>query len=134
MPRRQGQEGAQPSRKRRYRQKKDSCERFRAFKERRTAWKKVKGIGFSLNEKFAYLDSLKNLLTVASLNADESLARRFTNAGKIKVFIASGVFTQELGCARRPPHRRRRAESGQDRVGHLYDRGGDREGDSLLGI
>ena len=56
--------------------------------------KKIEGSGFILNAKFPYLDPLKNLLTVTSLNADESLAKRFTNAGKIKLFIASGVFTQ----------------------------------------
>jgi hypothetical protein len=56
--------------------------------------KKVKGFGYSLNTKFTYLEPLKNLLTIASLRADESLTKRFTNAGKIKLFIASGVFIQ----------------------------------------
>lgn len=56
--------------------------------------KKLEGEGYALNAKFPYLDPLKNLLTVTSLRADESLAKRFTNAGKIKLFIASGVFIQ----------------------------------------
>ena len=56
--------------------------------------KKVDGQGYALNNKFPYLESLKNLLTITSLNADESLAKRFTNAGKIKLFMASGVFIQ----------------------------------------
>jgi hypothetical protein len=56
--------------------------------------KKVEGDGFMLNTKFPYLDPVKNLLIVTSLQADESLAKRFTNAGKIKLFIASGVFIQ----------------------------------------
>lgn len=56
--------------------------------------KKVKGVGYSINSKFTYLEPLKNLLTIASLRADESLTKRFTNAGKIKLFIASGVFIQ----------------------------------------
>ncbi len=56
--------------------------------------KKNEGQGYLLNTKFPYLESLKNLLTVTSLRADESLAKRFTNAGKIKLFIASGVFIQ----------------------------------------
>ncbi|MBU6231954.1 MAG: hypothetical protein KGI45_03265 [Patescibacteria group bacterium] len=56
--------------------------------------KKIHGIGYVLNTKFPYLDPLKNLLTITSLQADESLAKRFTNAGRIKLFIASGVFIQ----------------------------------------
>ena len=61
---------------------------------KKTVIKKVRGIGYSLNDKFAYLDPLKNLLTVSSLHADDSLAKRFTNMGKIKLFVASGVFIQ----------------------------------------
>lgn len=56
--------------------------------------KKVNGKGYILNGKFPYLDPLKNLLAITSLNADESLAKRFTNAGRIKLFVASGVFIQ----------------------------------------
>lgn len=56
--------------------------------------RKVQGIGYILNARFPYLDPLKNLLTITSLSADESLAKRFTNAGRIKLFIASGVFIQ----------------------------------------
>ena len=61
---------------------------------KKTTIKKVAGIGYSLNVKFPYLEALKNLLTITSLHADETLAKRFTNAGKIKLFIASGVFIQ----------------------------------------
>lgn len=57
-------------------------------------FKKLKGDGYILDEKFAYLEPLKNLLTVASLHADESLAKRFTNAGRIKLFVAAGIFIQ----------------------------------------
>jgi len=57
-------------------------------------FKKLKGDGYILDDKFPYLDPLKNLLTVASLHADESLAKRFTNAGRIKLFIAAGIFIQ----------------------------------------
>ena len=57
-------------------------------------FKKLKGDGYILDEKFAYLEPLKNLLTVASLHVDESLAKRFTNAGRIKLFVASGIFIQ----------------------------------------
>ena len=54
----------------------------------------TKGITYILNEKFPYLDPLKNLLTVASIQADESLTKRFGGAGKIKLIIAAGVFIQ----------------------------------------
>jgi hypothetical protein len=57
-------------------------------------FKKLRGDGYILDERFPYLDPLKNLLTVASLHADETLAKRFTNAGRIKLFIAAGVFIQ----------------------------------------
>lgn len=56
--------------------------------------KKVEGNGYLLNSKYPYLDPLKNLLTITSLRVDESLTKRFTNAGKIKLFIVAGVFTQ----------------------------------------
>jgi len=57
--------------------------------------KKIQGPGFILNAKFPYLTPIKNLLTVTSLHADESLVRRFTtNSGKIKLLVASGIFIQ----------------------------------------
>ena len=39
--------------------------------------------------------SVKNLLITASLNADDSLLKKFSGAGRIKLFIVSGVFIQE---------------------------------------
>lgn len=57
--------------------------------------KKVSGMGYVLSDKFPYFEPLKNLLTVASLHADESLAKRFTHSGRIKLFVASGVFIQD---------------------------------------
>jgi hypothetical protein len=56
--------------------------------------KKVEGMGYVLNNKYPYLTPLKNLLTITSLSVDESLTKRFTNAGKIKLFIVAGVFIQ----------------------------------------
>lgn len=56
--------------------------------------KKVKGVGYILNEKFPYLNPLKTLLTVASIQADESLAKCFASAGRIKYLVAAGVFIQ----------------------------------------
>jgi hypothetical protein len=54
----------------------------------------TKGVTYILNEKFPYLDPLKNLLTVASIQADETLTKRFGGSGKIKLIIAAGVFIQ----------------------------------------
>jgi len=56
--------------------------------------KKVEGMGYVLNNKYPYLNPLKNLLTITSLSVDESLTKRFNNAGKIKLFVVAGVFTQ----------------------------------------
>lgn len=56
--------------------------------------KKVAGIGYVLNGKFPYRDPLKNLLTVASIQADESLAKKFSGVGKVKLVVAAGIFIQ----------------------------------------
>lgn len=56
--------------------------------------KHKKGTGYVFNDKFAYKDPLKNLVTVVSIQADESLARRFAGVGKVKLVLASGVFIQ----------------------------------------
>jgi hypothetical protein len=63
-------------------------------KGKKVVIKKFEGLGYVLNTKYPYLEALKNLLTITSLRVDESLAKRFTNAGKIKLFIVAGVFTQ----------------------------------------
>lgn len=57
--------------------------------------KKVQVKGFALEPKFPYLNAVKTLLITVSLHADDSLLKRFNNVGRIKLFIASGVFIQE---------------------------------------
>lgn len=74
--------------------KKEVVKDIQVQRGRKVINKTVKGPGYALNSKFPYLDSLKNLLTVASLHADESLVKRFGNSGKIKLFVASGIFIQ----------------------------------------
>jgi hypothetical protein len=59
-----------------------------------TTIKKKKGQAYILNDKFPYLEPLKNFLTVASLHADESLTKRFGNVGRIKLFVVAGIFMQ----------------------------------------
>jgi len=64
-------------------------------KGKRTSSKKVQEEGYSLDQKFPYLQAMKNLLITVSLHADDSLVRKFSTAGRIKLFIVSGVFIQE---------------------------------------
>lgn len=57
--------------------------------------RKVHELGYGLDPRFLYLQSLKNLLITVSLHADESLIKKFASVGKLKLLIASGVFIQE---------------------------------------
>ena len=57
-------------------------------------FKKLKGDGYILDQSFPYLESLKNLLTVASISADETFAKRFTSIGRVRLLVASGIFMQ----------------------------------------
>jgi hypothetical protein len=56
--------------------------------------KRMKGSGYQFNEHFEYAEALKNFLTITSLRADESLVKRFAHVGKIRLFVAAGVFVQ----------------------------------------
>lgn len=64
-------------------------------KKKKIVIKKVSETGYSLDHKFPYLPALKNLLIMVSLHADDTLVKRFSSVGRIKLFIASGVFIQE---------------------------------------
>lgn len=64
-------------------------------KGKKSISKKVEDSGFTLDQKFPYMQALKNLLITVSLQADDSLIRKFSGAGRIKLFIVSGVFIQE---------------------------------------
>lgn len=57
--------------------------------------RKVHELGYGLDAKFLYLQSLKNLLITVSLHADESLIKKFGSVGKVKLLLASGAFIQE---------------------------------------
>lgn len=61
---------------------------------KRKSPKKLHGLSYALNGKFIYIDQLKNLLTVVSVSADESLLKRFSGIGKLKLMIATGIFIQ----------------------------------------
>ena len=56
--------------------------------------RKLRGLGYAMNERFEYLEPLKNLLTVSTVPADESLLKRFGGCGRLKLFMASGIFIQ----------------------------------------
>lgn len=64
-------------------------------KKGKGAVKKVHDLGYGLDPKFLYLQSLKNLLVTVSLHADDSLVRKIGNVGRIKLLVVSGVFIQE---------------------------------------
>jgi hypothetical protein len=74
--------------------KKHTVKEIEITKKKKVIIKKITGTGYILNEKFPYRDPLKNLLTVASIQADESLAKKFSSVGKVKLVIAAGVFIQ----------------------------------------
>lgn len=51
--------------------------------------------GWILNETFPYLFALQSFLVQASPLQDQTIARKFNRAGKIKLLIISGVFIHE---------------------------------------
>jgi hypothetical protein len=61
---------------------------------KKTVVKKARGEGYVLYSKFPYLEPLKNLLVVSSVSADSSLVKRFAAVGRLKFFLAAGVFIQ----------------------------------------
>jgi len=64
-------------------------------KGKKIVTKKIQDTGYGLDPKFPYLQALKNLLIMVSLHADDTLVKKFASVGRIKLFIASGVFIQE---------------------------------------
>lgn len=64
-------------------------------KKKKIIIKKVHEIGYGLDNKFPYLQALKNLLIMVSLHADDTLVKRFSSINKIKLFITSKVFIQK---------------------------------------
>lgn len=64
-------------------------------KKKKILIRKVNDVGYLLDQKFPYLQALKNLLITVSLHADDTLVRKFNSVGRIKFFVASGLFIQE---------------------------------------
>lgn len=74
--------------------KKHVVKEVQSIRGKKTTVKKITGVGYIFNDKFSYKDPLKNLLTVASIQADESLAKKFSGVGKVRLIVAAGVFIQ----------------------------------------
>lgn len=75
--------------------KKRSIVREIISRDKKREDRKVHDLGYSLDQRFMYLQALKNLLITVSLNADDALLKKFASVGRIKLFLASGVFIQE---------------------------------------
>ena len=64
-------------------------------KKKKIVVRKVNDVGYFLDQKFPYMQALKNLLITVSLHADDSLVRKFNSVGRVKFFVASGLFIHE---------------------------------------
>lgn len=64
-------------------------------KGKKTIVKKIKGNGYTLDSRFTYLQSLKNLLITVSLHSHEDIAKRVSKVGKVKMLILAGMFIQD---------------------------------------
>lgn len=64
-------------------------------KRKKIFTRKISDTGYFLDHKFPYLQALKNLLITVSLHADDTLVKKFNSVGRIKFFVASGLFIQE---------------------------------------
>ena len=67
------------------------------IKQKSLSIDKKKIQGWHLNSDFPILHPLRNLLATQKVFTKQTLARRFKNAGKIKLIITSGVFIHEEG-------------------------------------
>jgi hypothetical protein len=56
--------------------------------------KKTRVQGWGLNNDFELLTSLKNFIINTELMRESEIANKFKNAGKIKLLIVAGIFTQ----------------------------------------
>lgn len=63
--------------------------------KRRHRTKKIKEAEFFLAKNFPYIPTLSGLVAEASIKADKRLSAKLMQAGKVKVIIASGIFTRQ---------------------------------------
>jgi len=64
-------------------------------KRGKTVSEKVKTDGCYLNQDFPYITALKQLLIKTKMLEGGEIVRRLSKAGKIKIVIVAGVFTQD---------------------------------------
>ena len=64
-------------------------------KKRKKHIKKIKVIGYMLDEAFPYMVALKNLLVNVTLPSHQEISKRFSDVGRIKILIVSGLFIQD---------------------------------------
>ncbi len=64
-------------------------------KKRKKHIKKIKIIGYMLDEVFPYMVALKNLLVNVTLPSHQEISKRFSDVGRIKILIVSGLFIQD---------------------------------------
>jgi ribosomal protein L30E len=57
--------------------------------------RKKKAHGYALNQDFAYMTTLKSLLTSGKVTKGEEILKRLSKAGKLKLVIVAGVFTED---------------------------------------
>ncbi len=71
---------------------------FKAFEKKRG--KKITEVskrvaGFYLNKDFIYIEPLRKLLISTEILKSDQILKRFAKAGKLKLVIVSGVFTED---------------------------------------
>lgn len=64
-------------------------------KKRKKHIKKIKVTGYMLDEAFPYMVALKNLLVNVTLPSHQEISKRFSDVGRIKILIVSGLFIQD---------------------------------------
>lgn len=75
--------------------KRDITKEIHKKKGKKLTFKKIQDTGYYLDQRFPYLQALKNLLITVSLHADDTLVKKFHGVGRLKLFVASGLFIQE---------------------------------------
>lgn len=66
-----------------------------AVKRSESKEKKKLAQGWGLNNDFELLTSLKNFIINTELMRESEIANKFKNAGKVKLLIVAGIFTQD---------------------------------------
>jgi len=75
--------------------KRDFSKTIEKKKGKRVTNSKVRTHGYYLNQDFSYITALKQLLIKTKTLEGGEIIRRLSKAGKLKLVIVSGVFTQD---------------------------------------